>query len=137
MPVSRLVHPDDLPRLLSAVPRFSGGVDGAAPFRHLRRDGSVLEVEVTGHDIEWDGRQARLVMAVDVTERRQLEEQLRQAQKMEAVGRLAGGVAHDFNNLLTAISGYSRLLARRPGCRRPAPRRRRADPSPPRSAPRP
>jgi PAS domain S-box-containing protein len=110
LPIERLVHPDDLPRLIAYVPRFSRGVDGAAPFRHVRRDGSVIEVEVTGHEIDWGGRPARVVMAVDVTERRQLELQLRQAQKMEAIGRLAGGVAHDFNNLLTAIGGYTRLL---------------------------
>jgi two-component system cell cycle sensor histidine kinase/response regulator CckA len=80
--------------------------------RHRTKDGTILEVEVTGRGVEFGGRRVRLVTIHDVTERRLLEEQFRQAQKMDAVGRLAGGVAHDFNNVLNVILGYAELTLR-------------------------
>jgi nitrogen-specific signal transduction histidine kinase len=70
-------------------------------------------VEIAVGSIEFRGRKAGLVLVTDVTERKHLETQLLQSQKMDSVGRLAGGVAHDFNNLLGVITGYGELLAGR------------------------
>jgi PAS domain S-box-containing protein len=78
--------------------------------RHLSRDGRLMEVEISGHEIEFDGRRACVSLINDVTERRQLEARLRDAAKIEAVGQLAGGIAHDFNNVLAAVIGYADLL---------------------------
>jgi two-component system cell cycle sensor histidine kinase/response regulator CckA len=78
--------------------------------KHRGRGGSVKEVEVIGHEIEFEGRLARISMISDITERRQLEARLREAAKLEAVGQLAGGIAHDFNNVLAAVVGYGELL---------------------------
>jgi two-component system cell cycle sensor histidine kinase/response regulator CckA len=86
-------------------------------WRHIKKDGSLISVEITGNDFVVDGRNVRLALITDVTarERAQLalhktQEQLRHAQKMDAIGQLAGGVAHDFNNVLTVISTCSELL---------------------------
>jgi PAS domain S-box-containing protein len=76
----------------------------------LRRDGHEFPSELTISRVEVEGSPLFVGFVRDVTERRSLEAQLRQSQKMEAIGRLAGGVAHDFNNLLTTILGYSDLL---------------------------
>jgi len=77
---------------------------------HLRKDGTPLAMLCSSSVIEYERHQAVLSINRDITERKLLEEQLRQSQKLEAIGLLAGGVAHDFNNLLGVVLGYSELL---------------------------
>jgi PAS domain S-box-containing protein len=82
------------------------GWRGTSMWQHRKKDGTTIEVEVAAYAFTFAGRPATLIVAADVTERQNLEEKLRQAQKMEAVGQLAGGIAHDLNNVLTAVMAH-------------------------------
>jgi PAS domain S-box-containing protein len=90
--------------------RVSQGIEGSYELVGKRKDGTRILLEATSRTHNIGGRRGRLTALRDVTQKRQLEEQFRQAQKMEAVGRLAGGVAHDFNNLLTVITSCAELV---------------------------
>ncbi len=111
MAVTAAGQPEDFQRLLESFRK--GEMLNGVEFRLRRKEGPLMDISVWTAPLRDDSGRLTAVLGVaeEITERKQLEQQLRQAQKMEAIGRLAGGVAHDFNNLLTVISGYAQMLA--------------------------
>ncbi len=118
MRATDIADPEKIPQLATIIAQLVSG-DGHLTFEwtHLAKDGTRVPVEISAHLFESEGQQQVLSIARDLTERRnaekekkRLEAQIQQAQKMEALGVLAGGIAHDFNNILFPIIGFTEML---------------------------
>ena len=110
------IHPDDRAKVVEAAEEAKRSGHGKRlEYRMRHKDGTWVSLESSASVVRGGNRQVQKLVIVnrDITERRQLEQQLQMAQKVEAIGRLSGGIAHDFNNILGVIIGYSEALQKR------------------------
>jgi PAS domain S-box-containing protein len=110
MTIKDIRPPEDIPALLKILKEGSAESKRSSQCRHRRKDGSIIQVEIISRPLVFEGRQARLVLAADITEKKLLEEKFFHMQRLEAIGTLAGGVAHDLNNALAPIMMGVELL---------------------------
>jgi len=121
MQLPELYPDDEKPKIIDLITRLRGHAY-VGEWHHRKRDGSYICIVVRSHDLTYEGRACRMAVITDITaikqaekERQTLQLQLLQAQKLEAIGQLAGGISHDFNNILTAILIQVNLLQEEPG----------------------
>ena len=113
-PFSEYVHADDLPGLLVSLGETAGGMLNPYEFRMVDKDGSIRHVRTSSRPIERNGRYVGMTgVLTDITERKNMEEQLIQAEKLSSLGGILSGVAHELNNPLTAIIGNAQLLSQK------------------------
>ncbi len=112
IPYLDLIHPNDRSLVMARKDKKREGesITSTYSMRIINRSGKEVWVQLNATPITWEGRPATINFLRDITEQKQLEAQLQQAQKMEAIGTLAGGIAHDFNNILYPIIAYTELL---------------------------
>ena len=101
--IKQIRPPEDIPALLKSVAERGAASGSVIAAQHRRKDGTVMHVEIFSRPLVFEGHQARLVLAADITEKKLLEEKFLHAQRLESLGTLAGGVAHDLNNALAPI----------------------------------